>query len=144
MEVLYVHLPNDKTIIFTEGEEEAAATIQPKLTQLEAYFNVCKIDLEARKYRYDQITQGYHFANQKWNKRKNDRGLRKLTRVGRVPPNLPELNAIRVLSLHRSGVTSFTDLKTVPNEIEPCETFVEAARRQGLFEGFLSTLFILI
>ena len=85
MEVLYVHLPNDKTIIFTEGEEEAAANVQPKTTQLEAYFNICKIDSDARQYRFDQITKGFYFTNGEWKKRKNDRGLRKLTRVGRVP-----------------------------------------------------------
>ncbi|KAK0422281.1 hypothetical protein QR680_007483 [Steinernema hermaphroditum] len=139
---LYVHDPRGPVMKFKEGEEEKAgkkAARGPKKTKLTAYFDLCTVDPAAKELRFDEVPKHYVFKERqkKWVKRKNDLG-EIVTRVGTISPANKELFAIRLLLLHRKGVTSWEDLRTVTdndgNKVV-CETYARAAELLGLTES---------
>ncbi|KAK0417090.1 hypothetical protein QR680_012828 [Steinernema hermaphroditum] len=130
MQALYIHDPRGPVMKFKEGEEKKAgkkAAKGPKKTKLTAYFDLCKVDPAARELRFDEISQQYVFneRQKKWVKRKINLG-EIVTRVGTISSANKELFAIRLLLLYCTGVTSWEDLRTVPDKDgKPmlCDTF---------------------
>ncbi|KAK0417091.1 hypothetical protein QR680_012828 [Steinernema hermaphroditum] len=142
VQALYIHDPRGPVMKFKEGEEKKAgkkAAKGPKKTKLTAYFDLCKVDPAARELRFDEISQQYVFneRQKKWVKRKINLG-EIVTRVGTISSANKELFAIRLLLLYCTGVTSWEDLRTVPDKDgKPmlCDTYAQAAELLSLTES---------
>uniref|UniRef100_A0AC34FIM2 ATP-dependent DNA helicase n=1 Tax=Panagrolaimus sp. ES5 TaxID=591445 RepID=A0AC34FIM2_9BILA len=133
VETLYVHLENEESVYFKEGDEEKAVEKQDKSTLL-AFFRLCESDAVARNYTYGEIPLHYRYLKKEgvWVKRiRNPQKF--FVRVHHVPPREVELYALRVLLMNVKGPTSFKNLKTV--EEEECKTFVAAAQKLGLWDS---------
>lgn len=66
-------LPGDELIVFEEGHEGEAERLLGKMNKLSGFFDLCVSDIEARKYRYDEIEKYYswNIGGKFWSKRKN-------------------------------------------------------------------------
>jgi hypothetical protein len=131
--LLYVHKPGEKTVVF-EDENEEAANMPTRDSPLEDYFKLNRRDPDAADLTFFTVHQRYRLLNGKWIKR-SDKAHKTLCRIGRVPPKDLERQAIRMLLAHIAGPKDWLDLRRLPGQDEPCATFVEAARRRGLFES---------
>jgi hypothetical protein len=149
VQVLYVHLPGQTGVIFEEGLEDEVnlGSAGEKVTPLSAYFELNRraldtdspaYDVRVENYRYNTIGQIYWFDTRKGQRRwvRRAPGYEKpllLTRVGRVSPKNTELTAYRALLLTVPAPLSPEHLRTYEGTI--CSTFVECARRRGIFES---------
>lgn len=140
---LSLHLPGEQTIFFQEGEEEVAVQ-RDTVTMLTDYFALNAREEAARDLLYPDLPQRYVWNSSKkqWQLRvrnlcRNPSGERLSDSVGRLPvitlsPHQSELYYLRLLLHHRSGATSFDDLKTLDGETLP--TFQAACLKLGLLE----------
>ena len=73
--------------------------------------------------------------NPHWKRRKQNQH-HTVGRIRHVPPSMEckELFHFRILLNTVRGPTSFEDLRTMPGETTPCETYHEAAFRRGLVQ----------
>ena len=128
---LQVHLPLQQTVLFTEGQEQDALD-RNEQTQLTAWFNLHANDPEARQYLYHDIPLHYIFNKRRglWIARRSARNV--IARMYQVQPSDAERFSLRLLLLHRPGVTSFEDVRTVDGET--FATFKQAAMHLGLME----------
>jgi hypothetical protein len=141
---LDLHLPDQQAIYYKPGEDvkkrlQAAGTKHTKLT---AWFELNKVDADAKEYYYYQIPEFYTFKEQKggnnmiWGIKGGEK--RKKTAkpcIGRMysaHPKQGELFYLRMLLLHVKGAESWKDLLTVDG-VE-YDNFKEAAKALGLFE----------
>ncbi|XP_021961437.1 uncharacterized protein LOC110857104 [Folsomia candida] len=131
---LPVHLPSEQTVYFNADNVEAAAErAGSKETMLTAWFKLNDTDEDARLYLYADIPEHYVFnkVSGVWKPRQRETN----NTIGRMyPVNLStdtEKYCLRLLLLHKRGVTSFEDLRTVEDVIYP--TFKEAAQKSGIF-----------
>ena len=128
---LAVYLPLEQTISFRPGQEERALQVGQKTT-LTAFFQLNEEDEHAHEYFYHEIPEHYTFTPQKiWRRRRRFCGPI-IGRIYQVQPSHPERFALRLLLLHRNGVTSFEDLQTIDGYLH--DTFKDAARAMGLLE----------
>ncbi|OXA46565.1 hypothetical protein Fcan01_18730 [Folsomia candida] len=131
---LPVHFPSEQTVYFNADNVEAAAErAGSKETMLTAWFKLNDTDEDARLYLYADIPEHYVFnkVSGVWKPRQRETN----NTIGRMyPVNLStdaEKYCLRLLLLHKRGVTSFEDLRTVEDVIYP--TFKEAAQKSGIF-----------
>ncbi|XP_021960166.1 uncharacterized protein LOC110856033 [Folsomia candida] len=142
---LQVHLPNEQMIVFQKDSipsavRNAAATD----TTLTAWFKLNQIDSDARNLFYFEVPEHYIFENlaaqedntikQKiWRKRRNRRGEKTIGRIYTVSFSETERYCLRMLLLHKKGVTSFEDLRTINGTIH--DNFQQAAAALGLLDS---------
>eukprot|EP00795_Rhopilema_esculentum_P009950 gene9950-18563_t len=129
---LAVHLPLQHNVYFQEGNEERVLNVNPNTT-LTAWFQNNQDDEDAQQYLYTEVPEHYtfHLRTKKWKKRQ--RAARSIIgRLYQVQPTDPQRYALRLLLLHRRGVTSFEDIRTIDGQLY--DTFKDAARAMGLLE----------
>ena len=129
---LAVHLPLQQNVYYRDGNEERALQVS-RHTTLTAFFKLNEDNENAHQYLYHEVPEHYTFDKQakKWNPRRRATGPI-IGRLYQVQPSDPQRFALRLLLLHRRGVTSFEDLRTVDGLL--CDTFRDAARAMGLLE----------
>ena len=129
---LAVHLPLQQIVYYRDGNEERALQVS-RHTTLTAFFKLNEENENAHQYLYHEIPEHYTFDKQakKWNPRLRATGPI-IGRLYQVQPSDPQRFALRLLLLHRRGVTSFEDLRTVDGLL--CDTLRDAARAMGLLE----------
>ena len=134
---LCVHLPNQQTVFFQAGEEEAALNrAENRYTTLTGYFHACVLASQGHQFKTDPRTllyseMPYHFTFKPttgWTDR--SRNSKVVGRMHTVRPADIERFHLRILLLHVRGPVSFEDLRTFENETSP--TFLAAAQRRGL------------
>ena len=141
---LNIHLENGQRVYFTKENVQQQLQNAPKTT-LTAFFDLCKTDNFAKTILYCDVPRYYTWnASAKiFQRRKQGAdvdgypGVKSTEALGRVYTVHPTSNAecffLRMLLHVIKGPTSFTDLKTVEDQV--CETFREACQRRGLLEN---------
>ena len=129
---LAIHLPLQQNVHFQNGNEQQALQCNEQ-TMLTAFFKLNQLDQNAHQYLYHEIPEHYTFnkSAKKWNPRQRA-SAPIIGRIYQVQPSDPQRFALRLLLLHRRGVTSFEDIRTVHGHIHA--TFKDAARAMGLLE----------
>ena len=117
---------------YHDGNEEHALQVG-RNTTLTAFFKLNEEDDNAHQYLYHEIPQVYTFDQRakKWKPRQR-RTAPIIGRIYQVQPSDPQRFALRLLLLHRTGVTSFEDLRTINGQLH--DSFKDAARAMGLLE----------
>ena len=131
---LPVHLPLQQMVYFMEGEEEEALrSAEDRHSQLQAWFQLNRIDSFARSLKYVDIPVHYVWNNSErtW-RRRQKRGERIIVRMYDVQPSMGELFFLRLLLLHITGARSYEDLRTVCGTVH--DTFREACQALGILE----------
>lgn len=102
-----------------------------RLSKLEAFFHLNKIDISARNYTYDQIPQHYVWndGERKWNPRK--RGFQ-IGRLSYAHHTSGEVWFLRLLLTKVTGPTSFQSLRTVNGVCY--STYRDACKEYGLLD----------
>ena len=134
---LAIHTEDQQNVCFREGHaEQAVENIKP--TTLMAYFKLNQEDSEAKHIKYQDIPEYYTWDTSKheWNKRKRQPTDMKVPRtIGRVSNVLPiqgEKFYLRMLLNHKTGATSFSDMKVL-NGTE-YSTYKDVCLEMGLLE----------
>jgi hypothetical protein len=134
---LAIHTEDQQNVCFREGHaEQAVENIKP--TTLMAYFKLNQEDIQAQCIKYQDIPEYYTWdtSNHKWNKRKRQPKDMEVPRtIGRVSNVLPiqgEKFYLRMLLNHRTGATSFSDMKVL-NGTE-YSTYKDVCLEMGLLE----------
>ena len=129
---LAIHLPLQHNVYYQNGNEQEAVDRNQRTTLI-AFFKLNEEDQNAHQYLYHEIPEHYTFDKRakKWNPRRRQTAPI-IGRIYQVQPSDPQRFALRLLLLHRTGVTSFEDLRTVQGHIHA--TFKDAARAMGLLE----------
>ena len=134
---LPVHLENQQTVCFVEGNEQSAAKkAKNQETKLTAWFKLNEADSEARQYKYWEIPSHYRWDESekpyKWVKRVN-RGDKAIGRMYTVSVKDQERYFLRLLLTHETGATCWDDLRTsaTDDDIIVNTTFREAAKAKG-------------
>ena len=129
---LAIHLPLQQNVHYQNGNEEQALQ-RNEQTMLTAFFKLNQDDQNAHQYLYHEIPEHYTFnkSAKKWNRRQRANAPI-IGRIYQAQPSDPQRFALRLLLLHRRGVTSFEDIRPVHGHIH--STFKDAARAMGLLE----------
>ena len=129
---LAIHLPLQQNVHYQNGNEQRALQ-RNEQTMLTAFFKLNQYDQNAHQYLYHEIPEHYTFnkSAKKWNPRQRA-SAPIIGRIYQVQPSDPQRFALRLLLLHRRGVTSFEDIRTVHGHTHA--TFKDAARAMGLLE----------
>lgn len=132
---LQVHLGNEQTVCFGEGENisEVLQRAASQETTLTAWMKINISNPEARTTLYPDFPEHYvwHNSNPKrWTKRKNGNTI---GRIYSVSPKQTEKYHLRMLLYHVPGATSFSYLRTVNGVVHP--TYQQAAMALGLLES---------
>jgi hypothetical protein len=132
---LPVHLPDQQSVVFDPADPQRALD-RAQTTKLTAFFQLSQEDPAARGLLYIEAPRHYTWQPQQqaWQKRKRQsQGTPQM--IGRVHlahPNQGERFYLRLLLHHRTGPTSFEDVRTVDGVV--CPTFKEACLRLKLLE----------
>ncbi|XP_074355736.1 uncharacterized protein LOC141695387 [Apium graveolens] len=133
VERLQFHLPGDKKCTFCANEAlgKVAAREKNKFSKLEAFFYLNSVDVNARKYTYDEIPQFYVWndGERKWTMRK--RGFQ-IGRLCYVHHSTGEPWFLPLLLTKVHGATSFESLRTVNGVCY--STFRDACKEYGLLD----------
>jgi hypothetical protein len=157
---LPIHLDRQQTVIFEENQAQQAVDAGPRETELTAFFALNQgegVDGEGRvlanSLLYQDIPRYFRYSKDGWIQRKEpapdnikSAWTSQKPVIGRMhecPKKDDELYSLRTLLLHVKGPESFSDLKTVEEQIpqpdgsmrtvtRQCPTFSEAAILRGL------------
>ncbi|KAK0407673.1 hypothetical protein QR680_003524 [Steinernema hermaphroditum] len=133
--LLYIYKPGGTRIIYEEGQEQEAArraANQIEENAVTAFFDLCKVDPDARQYCYHEVPLHYTYAKKSgWTKRKVKR--KTIVRVAPVIAADRIGYALRLLLLNKPGPQSYADLRTVDGVEYP--TFMAAAQALKLTES---------
>ena len=140
VQALEVHLENFQRAYFNPDEIIDPETLEPRVTTLVKFFELCLVDDFAKTLKYIQVPQYYIWKGKKgWKRRKQGavvdefpeiRMSDALGRMHTVNPTQEEAFCLRLLLNVVAGPTSFKDLKTV-NGIEH-QTFKAACKARDL------------
>ena len=128
---LALHLPDQQTVVYREGDAQNAVE-NPKSTTLTAWFEANDLYPEARALLYHEMPEHFTWdsANRKWKPRQ-----RKLS-IGRMYnawPSEGERFYLRLLLQHVKGALSFPDIRTL-DDGEICLSFRDACLQRGLLQ----------
>ena len=134
---LAIHVEDQHSVCFQEGRaEQALETVKP--TTLMAYFDLNKEDTEAQGIKYQDIPEYFTWdiTKHKWNRRKKQPKDGEIPRtIGRISNVLPiqgEKFYLRMLLNHKTGATSFADMK-IHNGTK-YNTYKEVCLEMGLLQ----------
>lgn len=118
VERLPFHLPNQKPVTFKDNDDldSVCRKARYRNSKLEAFLQLCREDVDARQYTYQEIPEYYVWNSDlcEWKKRK--RGIY----IGRLTSShyaAGELWFLRMLLIRVRGPTSFSDLRKVGNTV---------------------------
>lgn len=126
---LSVHEPGKESICWKKGSEEGKLSklkSSKPTSQLTAWFQLNRRDVEARQYTYLEIPKHYSWEQTAKNWKKRILQRKTISRVHTVSPKFAERFAIRMLAINVRGATSFEDLRTVDGIVY--DTFTQAAK----------------
>lgn len=124
--------PARRTSSYQPGNERQALQRARRAT-LTAFFELNQQDQHAHQYFYHEIPEHNVFKQKTRNwQRRVRRNSPIIGWIYQVQPSHPERFAIRLLLLHRKGVTSYQDLRTIDRQLH--DTFMSVARAMGLFQ----------
>ncbi|XP_074323771.1 uncharacterized protein LOC141660683 [Apium graveolens] len=133
VERLQFHLPGDKNCTFRANEAlgKVVAKEKNKFSKLEAFFYLNSIDVNARKYTYDEIPRFYVWndGERKWTMRKH--GFQ-IGRLCYAHHSTGEPWFLHLLLTKVRGATSFESLRTVNGVCY--STFRDACKEYGLLD----------
>ncbi|XP_074342894.1 uncharacterized protein LOC141680614 [Apium graveolens] len=133
VERLQFHLSGDKNCTFRANEAlgKVVARDKNKFSKLEAFFYLNSVDINARKYTYDEIPRFYVWndGERKWTMRKRGFQIGKLCYVHH---STGEPWFLRLLLMKVHGATSFESLRTVNGVCY--STFRDACKEYGLHD----------
>ncbi|XP_074336273.1 uncharacterized protein LOC141673427 [Apium graveolens] len=133
VERLQFHLPGDKNCTFRANEAlgKVAAREKNKFSKLEAFFYLNSVNVNARKYTYDEIPRFYVWndGERKWTMRK--RGFQ-IGRLCYAHHSTGEPWFLRLLLTKVRGATYFESLRTVNGVCY--STFRDACKEYGLLD----------
>jgi len=114
VERLDLHLPKDNFVVFNPLDDEDAIEEQlPRATsKLLQWFELNRVDPEARQWRYLDIPEHYVWDAQSHLWRRRVRHVTKVSRLNVVSIHNIELSALRMILHYATGCTSFVDLMT--------------------------------
>jgi hypothetical protein len=141
---LALHLENEQSVYFEEGEEEEALEkADKKPTSLMAFFNICndyslnkKIcaagEIDPRTLTYPEMPFHFRFdiSKHEWLQRKMNKF--QIGRMRLVSPTQIELFYLRLLLLSVPGPTSFQNLRTYEGKV------LDSFQATALARGFIS------
>jgi len=115
VERLDLHLPKDNFVVFNPLDDEDAIEEQlPRATsKLLQWFELNRVDPEARQWRYLDIPEHYVWDVQSHLWRRRVRHVTKVSRLNVVSIHNIELSALRMILHYATGCTSFVDLMTL-------------------------------
>ena len=129
---LPVHLPEQQTVYFRPGEEQAALdNAEERDTMLTAWFKINADNPLAQNILYCDMPSHFTYdkRTRKWKVRVNNTAL---SRMYTVSPRNIELFHLRTLLLHVPGATSFEDIRMVDGVL--ADNFQQACRLRGLVQ----------
>eukprot|EP00794_Sanderia_malayensis_P017120 gene17120-biopygen14739 len=128
---LPIHLPDQQNVCFTDPQQAAHRNNDSMLT---AYFNLNQTDPNAHQYLYEELPDHYTYnkSTKRWQQRKRHTTRPIIGRIYNVLPSHPERFALRLLLLHRTGVTSFEEMRTVDGITH--DTLKNAAKAMSLLD----------
>ena len=129
---LEVHLENGERVFFNKNTARQIVQEKPKTTTLTGFFELNKVDPEARSLYYFEVPSHYTWKSGKWAKRVRG-GKDTLFRVYGVSPHHSDCFHLRLLLFHVIGPQSFEDLRKVEGRI--CSTYQEACEERGLLDN---------
>ncbi|XP_074352012.1 uncharacterized protein LOC141691172 [Apium graveolens] len=133
VERLQFYLPGEKNCTFRANEAlgKVVAREKNKFSKLEAFFYLNSVDVNARKYTYDEIPQFYVWndGERKWTMRKH--GFQ-IGRLCYVHHSTGEPWFLRLLLTKVRGATSFESLRTV--NVVCYSIFRDACKECGLLD----------
>lgn len=135
---LAIHTPDEQSVIFAEdGDPQAVAAKAEGQSSLLAYFVAMQDHPNYRHLKYHDMQKEfvYHKTGKnkgEWTVRRNRQTFPTIGRIFQISRNQGEVYFIRLLLVHRKGVTGWEDLRTVDGVIR--ETFEDACRRLGLLD----------
>jgi len=126
---LAIHLENQQTVYFEQGQEETAV-LNAFDSTLTAYFKLNELDEFARGFFYHEIPEHYVYDKKlrQWKPRQRKENV--VGRMYAVNPSERERFFLRLLLLHIKGATSFSNLQIV-NGVN-FGSFEEAAKQNHL------------
>uniref|UniRef100_A0AC35THX5 ATP-dependent DNA helicase n=1 Tax=Rhabditophanes sp. KR3021 TaxID=114890 RepID=A0AC35THX5_9BILA len=130
---LPVHLPTQSFAVadiesnFTEWSKQGRQNVK---SQLDAFYELCSVDEEARSLTYSECPRFYSFDKKQRNWKKRVLGRKVIGRIFMVSAFEVEKFSLRQLLLHVAGPQSAKYLRTVNNVVY--KTFFEAACELGL------------
>jgi hypothetical protein len=141
---LNLHLPDQEIVYYKPGEnvKNKLGKAERKFTTLTAWFELNKVDPEAKKLFYHEIPEHYTFkqnsdkSNMIWGVKGGERGIITKPCIGRMftaHPKQGELFYLRMLLLHVKGAESWEDLLTFDGTVH--DKFEDVARAMGLIEN---------
>ncbi|XP_025192330.1 uncharacterized protein LOC112592482, partial [Melanaphis sacchari] len=132
---LPVHLEDYHNVYFAPNQVlERAQNAALARTKLTAFFALNATDVEARQYLYQEIPVHYTWkaTRRTWIRRQNQMTYETLARMYVVNPLDRERFHLRLLLLHKRGMQSYRDVRTVDGVVHP--TYAAAAVAMGLLE----------
>ncbi len=147
VEKLPLHLDGEQIIYFQSEDARNVASAAPPETKLTAYFKLNAESTDSHHVLYPDVYQHYTWNqdDKKWVKRKRRMAKKRINEtnqvmshtIGRVPvislsASNSEMYFLRMLLYHKSGATSFADLRTVNGIEEP--SFQAACLRMGIID----------
>ncbi|TKR59316.1 hypothetical protein L596_029006 [Steinernema carpocapsae] len=143
VERLAVHLEGEQLVYFRENnhDERVIQRAQEAETTLTAWFELNRVDPEARQISYCDIPKFYTWNKKDKEWKKRERGYA-IGRMYSVSPKEQERYRLRLMLLNVKGATSFENLRTVrvvddsgvTTEVT-FRTYSEAAKALGLLRG---------
>ncbi|XP_048441363.1 uncharacterized protein LOC125477912 [Pyrus x bretschneideri] len=134
VERLQIHLPEGQTIHFYLHQRVAdiLADDTNSMTMLTEFFTKNTTCPEARQYLYREFPERFKWSQRDklWSERMNNHKV--IGRIYAVSPNEGEKFYLRILLNHVRGPTSFKNLRTVNDIVQP--TFKKAVEQRGLLE----------
>jgi len=129
---LQVHLEHQQSGIFQDGQAEAVVTKGEPRTTLTEFFHTNSTDPAARHFLYHEFPEHYSWNTtaKRWLRRK--RASCTIGVMYTSHQNQGDLYYLRLLLLHVRGPTTFSELRTVGNDL--CETFKDVCLRLNLLE----------
>src|SRR2546429_2100799 len=127
---LPVHMPDQQTVFFPEGEDLSSVLEKSSDTRLTRYFDICA-NTSNLNLRYVDFPKEYVWKNGNWHPRK--RGKDKvISRLYMCSPRDKERFYLRILLMQVYNATSYEDLRTVNGILY--DTYEEAVRQLGLLD----------
>jgi len=134
VERLPVHLPNQQSIIFQEGEDILIVLLQSSHTKLTRYFEMCannQNDSIIRNLRYIDFPKYFTWKNNNWQQRKRG-GEKVISRLYMCSLRDKERFYLRLLLTRICGAISYEAIRTINGILY--NTFEEAVRQLGLLD----------
>ena len=145
VEKLPCHLPGDQVVLYQEGHEAETIQSGEPITKLTDFFELNKRDKLANGITYPDLPKYYTWSqtNKQWQRclqgHRDEHKLLMTNSLGSIPtislsPHQSELYHLRMLLRHKTGSTTYEQLRTIDDH--KCPTFQAACLQMGLLDHY--------